>query len=477
MGCRARRFDVNRTKKIQAECFRSRLHPSGSNRSMKRKRVASEPVRRSTRQRILGSGSSHRLVELVTGPCHIAKLPHELLSKIFLLASPPNTTLPHGFELRISWVCSHWRAVATATTMLWSSVRIHLDQTVRLQPALLALYLDRAREAPLDVVLFTVLVPSFKLQCLERLVYMILDHASTWRTLIIAGGGATFISEMLAEVRSAPLLEQFTTLVRVPPSTSTGFFRGGTPRLKHLSLSAHGMSPDFAHHASNLLSLELGLTWCSLSQVIAGLRSCKQLTKLSLRQAAWFNDEGTPSLPVSLPTVTALMLLDPGDFKLLRHLSIPRLTHLSLTLSLQWGAKDLFINWPPNIPLENVQTVRVWEPYSAPTPGLKMHHRLPAVTELHVAPTCAGVLEPLANGDIPFPGLTRLVLNWQGSCPGHYEPGFGAEALPLQRRMALGQPIPAVVYRFPMGSTPLQVPGQVQVAITNIENFCWNMPF
>ncbi|KAL0572446.1 hypothetical protein V5O48_009515 [Marasmius crinis-equi] len=177
----------------------------------------------------------------------VLRLPPELLSRIFSLASekpatydsrrPSSSLNPSKPPWVLSQVCQSWRALALDTPSLWSSVSFNFipnrGSTLRAQSHRLQLQLQRSANHPLNI---TATTSTSNHTAIDRLLFPLCSSSPTWRHLSIELNDELFspglapISGRLQALESLHL--HFITSVR----QDLGWFQFA-PRLTRLSFS------------------------------------------------------------------------------------------------------------------------------------------------------------------------------------------------------------------------------------------------
>lgn len=275
----------------------------------------------------------------------IHSLPVELLARIFTLGtrdpladfSSPAAPIPRDppFELLVSHVCLHWRAVALRTPLLWTSIvltqpshipraRAYVSRSARLPFHILFDSASEGEYVPGRHIFRDEFLPAFE---------PLTPHIDRWRSLILRVRDLPckrHARTVLSTVGPAPQLralelwhiEEWSDADRLwghvgPPPVVV--FNGALPVLCRLSLI--GVNIQWSHASSpflrNLSELELGVhsddVRIPFDRWLDVLRDSPRLQRLSLHYSGpriaavpWRLPDG----PVVLPTLRDLKLAD-----------------------------------------------------------------------------------------------------------------------------------------------------------------------
>ncbi|KAF6758577.1 hypothetical protein DFP72DRAFT_887581 [Ephemerocybe angulata] len=185
-------------------------------------------------------------------PNHIAPLPNEILSIVFLelqrASRARGTSDVPVAETTVSHVCSHWRAVSLSTPQLWSvfehvSASSHVP--ARWTDERLAVYLERSKGHPFDLWIDFATEEDLGGNRLLSLLHMVLPHLHRCRVFHILSDRnhpLRDFREILANA-AVPLLEICALcpdhqVARRPDLalTSANIFQTGAPSLKYVRL-------------------------------------------------------------------------------------------------------------------------------------------------------------------------------------------------------------------------------------------------
>ncbi|KAI0093711.1 hypothetical protein BDY19DRAFT_268888 [Irpex rosettiformis] len=175
--------------------------------------------------------------------CDINRLPFDIMHTIFHFATHSMrepftdyadwaTLASHHQPLRLSQVCSHWRAVALEQRTLWSI----LDVT-KMSKFCIQLFQQRSGECPL-----TIACPVwYKTRWEGFWVQPAMGHRIKTLELSLPPVGAHNSAQSLYHYSSAPLLETLHLSNYGAPMPLTHIFPGGTPRLRELHIKGFGI--------------------------------------------------------------------------------------------------------------------------------------------------------------------------------------------------------------------------------------------
>jgi hypothetical protein len=192
-------------------------------------------------------------------------LPPEVLSMIFIAgkstikhhhtkAQTTSRQLP--FEIVVSHVTSHWRAIAINSPRLWNTIESTYSEPMALER--LSAYLARSKASPLDVD-FEIYQNPFTFDR-SIMLYMILPHVGRWRQLSLGTniGTASSLIHRHFRLLSAPLLKYLSVSTDEDAEhmhlidfcdIQPQIFANGAPNLSTVQLGAfmiHTMRPPLA---------------------------------------------------------------------------------------------------------------------------------------------------------------------------------------------------------------------------------------
>ncbi|KAJ7625353.1 hypothetical protein DFH06DRAFT_1104137 [Mycena polygramma] len=304
-------------------------------------------------------------------PTGVYSLPVELLSRIFVLGAadqaldspfllrPDEDHCPTAsvteFQLLVSHVCVHWRAVALRTSCLWTSLHFREPAHIARAEAFLA---RAAANQSLDILVDTVSVddhiPGVTLSRDEmRAIFaLIVPHVSRWRAFhlkVRANECKLIARQALSTCGPAPRLEtlqlyhfeDYRTAQNLYLATYRApvvIFDNVLPALKNVSLIGVNLPWAHAPYLQHLHALELALHPDNIRPPYdawdAMLRRSPRLRRLRLHYSGpRAADE--PSTRICVPALEELSLtdLDPDHLaRLLPTLELPRLSTLALDL-------------------------------------------------------------------------------------------------------------------------------------------------
>ncbi|KAH9936014.1 hypothetical protein B0H21DRAFT_894242 [Amylocystis lapponica] len=245
-------------------------------------------------------------------PCDILYLIFSLVPAFVHHSGTPYCVQTHQL-LPVTHVCRLWRSVALDRPLLWTSIydsyRTGSEHRRREADIITqTLFLERAREAPLNVYLHD-------LQS-RRAQYLLTLHGSRIQNLIIDDGARHSVRAHTFFAFSAPQLERFELLFAERAEPSAAFpllFQGHAPRLRVLTLKTHYAgnwlpSNQFDSLVHLSLSCARDCNW-HLSDFVSLLSRCPRLEELVLAQIGATLDENDHALPkVALNRLTRLVL-------------------------------------------------------------------------------------------------------------------------------------------------------------------------
>ncbi|KAF7795352.1 hypothetical protein EIP86_006509 [Pleurotus ostreatoroseus] len=324
----------------------------------------------------------------------IHTLPIEILSRIFLLGLPdgeypefPPSAAP-PFEVLVSHVCQHWRAVALRIPHLWAIVHLrtvpHIDRARQ--------YLVRSGRVPLHILVDTCdmdeHVPGFLLFRDEFLpVFALLTpHIDRWRSMqckvrdrqcklgarqVLSTCGPAVNLEFLQlwHVETWETSERLFTQIGPPPVV---VFNKSLPSLRHISLIGVNLPWTHAPFLEDLISIDFGLHAHDVRMPYhlweRMLATSPNLDKLALHYSG---PKGTaadwPNTAVRLPSMRELVLEEMVPATLLQlmpRLCMPHLKVLRLNLpSLEDGEDctaflEYLVDPPPPLPLVGAEDTK-----------------------------------------------------------------------------------------------------------------------
>ncbi|KAF9012529.1 hypothetical protein BDQ17DRAFT_1537369 [Cyathus striatus] len=272
-------------------------------------------------------------------------LPSEILGAIFEAGKPGKAT-PYKipYEIGLSHVSSHWRAVAHSTPSLWT--RIYITSVLTLD--VVSRYMERSGGLPIDIRIDIYredkkakVSTSLNSSLADMIMDVISPHVARCQTLLIFPYYGKTAQDFIARLFDfeAPMLERlkinfdyrFGASV-TDPGLKTIFCRG-TPRLRFLETDVlHSLPPLSSVTTLQLHGVHLHspMTYENLSEIAA---SAPHLEHLSLRGIAdltsWPLHFVTPELRMN--SLRSLLIENgPLAVKLLLSLSAPNLQSLWL---------------------------------------------------------------------------------------------------------------------------------------------------
>ncbi len=301
--------------------------------------------------------------QLLNQSAPISVLPFEVLSSIFMLCSEDVICSRSSFGIIASHVSSTWRAVATGTPMLWSSIFINLNNAKHMNSSLfkklelLNMHLSRSGECLL----------SIRLQVKGNFPWPeLLDTmvAHLWRcnelSISIANNFSP-IEDAIEKLRmlAAHHLERLSIRIKFYPHhphqqtqyelVTPQIFSGGADSLSFVRLS--GVSGPLQPPLGNVTTLHIDgahMDDLHLDQCRVFLGSMTKLNNLSLSRMKLRPGLPRESTPIYLPNLQSLRISGTDEFDRSRMLmaQLPLSQIHSLTLR---GIDDLGDNQFPNV--------------------------------------------------------------------------------------------------------------------------------
>ncbi|KAJ7484970.1 hypothetical protein B0H11DRAFT_2279258 [Mycena galericulata] len=235
----------------------------------------------------------------------VARLPLEISSEIFIQCLPPFPEPgAHRLPMILLNVCNAWTDIALSTPALWEAIRVVCPRAEGF-PELLTIWLQRACNRPLSVSLTN----AFH----EGVVPIIWQHSQRLKHLEIC----------YKQEYGDYSYEDSGTQIGISECTSLG----PLPLLETLTIR---------HSAVDEGPIYVG------SQIIEILRLAPNLVGCVLdRVYPWWDPIDDVREPVVLPTLRRLMFGQDGEYSdggILKHLSIPRLEALSVSMRVMSSA-------------------------------------------------------------------------------------------------------------------------------------------
>ncbi|KAF8648419.1 hypothetical protein AX16_006303 [Volvariella volvacea WC 439] len=300
----------------------------------------------------------------------IARLPVELLSRIFRYASLPNKPLQysvgdslHGIyrhQIAISGVCKSWRTIVLEDPILWTDIR---DPYIPRAPELLR----RSGQAPLSISVVRTLILEETRESFEMALGLISDQHH--RVKLLRLSLHVVPEDMPLLWRPAPMLTHFvlqgntiSASFRTSSTSGHALFDGSTPSLRYLELSFYRMSWHLSilYTSPNLQELHIvsqaQITEGTLRQFLTTLRSVPNLRVLELAGVLpeEFNSPSgsvhQPKIPFPYLTDLALRGTSVQCLTFLEYISYPRTPNIFFSSidGLGEGTSAVFQNWISN---------------------------------------------------------------------------------------------------------------------------------
>jgi hypothetical protein len=369
----------------------------------------------------------------------IYRLPNEILCYIFEIGKalsnspgkyPPVTfSRDSKFEVLVSHVSSHWRAVALGCPALWSNIRGWMAPSRILEE--FETYLERSKGYPLDVTFsFDSALPQSEREM--ALISLISAHVGRWRNVCLDMEFLPTYLMVLASIHkhSAPLLQYFSICpFSDPPANSDDphgpIFTGGAPNLKHLRLSGSALSilqPPLG--AVTTLHLEYpnkdwSMTYTRFNDIISSSHLLENLSMYGIVITEW----PTGLRTLSIPSLRSLRMQGTADFvyALTSAIAAPYLDSLVVA---ECTDDDTTHPWDPIPFLESpevpkfprLRTLTFKDCYLTSWTSQNVFHALPTITHFALLGSF-GVETLKALGDdctqpseLPWPGLHTLTI-------------------------------------------------------------------
>ncbi|RDB17703.1 hypothetical protein Hypma_001015 [Hypsizygus marmoreus] len=258
-------------------------------------------------------------------PCHIDKLPPELLQKIFVHCMDPPDTFSAPYDphptLVLTRVCRLWFSIATAQSILWSSLLIPANINIEL----LARWLYRSRSQPLSFRLHP--FPGWNNVEAGKLLFA---HRHRWCSVsidLVSDLGRKWLKTV---ARQSPDSLQAIQLQSTWPQdmNNLALALSSCPKLYWLSVTSSQLSarvPDMSWTKLRGLNLDCYVTVDALLRLLS---NCPCIEIVDLSFLGW---AAGPCVSVFLPFLSSLTVkgdVDPGI--LFDNLTLPALLSLVL---------------------------------------------------------------------------------------------------------------------------------------------------
>ncbi|KZT65537.1 hypothetical protein DAEQUDRAFT_522504 [Daedalea quercina L-15889] len=212
---------------------------------------------------------------LAEGCVPIERIPTELLVHIFLIVRDAARALSW---LKITHVCRHWRTVALATPLLWTSIPAEKG------PSFLSACLKRSNDVLVDVISHRCVL------AVDPLLDVLHSHTRRLRTLSFPALSHDAAKKLLVDVVTpAPSLEHLVVQVPTPSHNYTppqfalpdrDWSRLRSLRLNNIALPGH-VSPVSSLTSLNLSDVIVG-DRAALNSLLDSLAGCVQLVHLTI---------------------------------------------------------------------------------------------------------------------------------------------------------------------------------------------------
>ncbi|KAG6828253.1 hypothetical protein H0H92_008641 [Tricholoma furcatifolium] len=240
----------------------------------------------------------------------------------------------------MSHVCSHWRATALATPLLWRNIDVYSPKSLHC----VSRYLERSKNCPIHIRIIWWPIGGLDLKDGATEIIPVIDllyqHATRWQTFLVSTSYSIITNPILFCMKDllAPLLEQLhiqvnddktnaSSLDPVFPLTPS-ILIGGAPRLVTLSTNEPRQLPPFK--SITTVHLDVSRFQHNGSDVLSSLVfACPSLSTLSIH--------GTVSgdwtvVNATMPSIRSLWFSNNDKFagKFLTTVELPKLGSLGL---------------------------------------------------------------------------------------------------------------------------------------------------
>ncbi|CAE6411798.1 unnamed protein product [Rhizoctonia solani] len=268
---------------------------------------------------------------------NINRLPTELLSKIFEIASEEQD----GAIIELSHVCSHWRRVALFSPRAWSKVTADMSPAFndpKVEKALA--YLARSGACPVDVQVIASYGDSYDPS--NGIMDALYSHIPRWRSFSFHCSNSVVSNDVIKSLNGATTaLRELRLVFQSGPRTHGEHPRMPTnflvqaPLLRLLQLNGVGVNLNWLASLQHLETLELiqnGNSPLAYGDLLRAVSSCAASLR-SLKIHATISNTGTWPLPsLVLPSLQSLdLILQTSPMtSVLGNIEAPALEYLSL---------------------------------------------------------------------------------------------------------------------------------------------------
>lgn len=355
---------------------------------------------------------------------HIAILPSELLTSIFMICRDQHLYRQKSFEVTASHVSHHWRSLATGTPLLWSNIHVNLSLASRDSGALLEKKLERLKTylTRSQTCLFNAKLEINGNHDIQRFLQPICDHISHCRRLSISiAHHGTPDREVRAclEALTAPQLQSLSIRIAFSPyyphdrgqyaETQPRVLTGGAPALT--TVRSSGVAGPLQPPLSNVTTFHIDgsdmddMTFVQYQNLLEALPCLENLSLHRIRTAA----PDQPQDRMNIPSLRSLRLCGSEGFDdaplLLSALPLDQIQTLTL--------KEVESIAPLTFP--NLKELTVHSCSFPAVEIIKFHDVFPAITTLqcdfstpHMFTRLAYHAIEMGEAGIPFPQLRTL---------------------------------------------------------------------
>lgn len=363
----------------------------------------------------------------------VHKLPYELLVQIFLcaLASCDSGRSRHRYLQTITRVCSFWRAVAVSTASLWtiiecgSAQRMFGRQILQHSSQRAVAYLERSKPLPMSLKIDLMSGPVSDDE-LEVLWDAFSPHFARCSSINLAFRDARMMRGVLPlpsplehlhtiEIRCGSARAPAPAMDEDHPQTSL-FADGNAPTLRQIRLAgSHTLSlTNFSAPAIESLHVEAdpnatGSDWDNISALLSQSTTVSDL-KLVLNTRTSLP---ISKVPVSLPNLRSLKIIDELGTTFSRLMNTPNLEHLELIQSSREPLGDI-----TSLPFKLHSLALTYLNHHPDNSALRLLKRQPSITSLtinecpHIIMFIGALAQVLPDDPEPYilPNLRTLTL-------------------------------------------------------------------
>ncbi|KAH7929990.1 hypothetical protein BV22DRAFT_95991 [Leucogyrophana mollusca] len=390
------------TTTLQLTQLRIDLRTAEENEIRLRRRLAE------TQESICNMRIRAKELEEMLKTAYISRLPHEVISEIFVgvcanISTPPDSVaenlrdIRRSPELVVSQVSRRWRAVAIGTRSLWANIRLYSGQS----QDLLAMYHERCGQHLL------------RIQCVHPLGHEQAESTRISKFIVAAinqcrslnvwfpPNTCQFLFPQIRDLR-APFLQELTLVDRHFGVSQLPLFTKGLPSL--LSAELQGVDPTSLQSPSGLsLVRSLNLSQTTLRDMEAAafvgfLQSLPSLSSLTLDgDPVNFQNGSTPFDVITLPSLQSLHIItcfSDSLYAMTSNFRTPSLKHLTI----DWTRAD-YPGHRSDWVLEFRANVAAFSPWNRQIESLAVYDNFQSYGDI------------LLGLSLVFPNITRLTLS------------------------------------------------------------------